>query len=146
MQRLTTAQAARVVGLDPRNAAAMLGRFARAIGAVELDERPRARPWGAGEVVAISIVRALDPHAVKPERWGAGAARVADAHERGLCPAYLVTAGDDEFGVLLDHEGVERAVAELVRALAQHGVAVRVVAISPIVEDLCDVLDRRALA
>jgi hypothetical protein len=63
-----------------------------------------------------------------------------------LCPAYLVTAGDDEFGVLLDHEGVERAVAELVGALARTGVAVRVVAISPIVEDLCDVLDRRALA
>ena len=143
VQRLSTAQAARVVGIDAHNAWVMVPRLARALSPRE--HAPRIT-WSAGEVVAMAAVRALDPHAVHPERWAAGAARVGDAHERGLCPVYLVTAGALDYAILLDDDAAERAAVELSRRMAASGAVVRLVPITPIVEYLCDVLELRALA
>jgi hypothetical protein len=143
VQRLSTAQAARVAGIDAHNAWVMVPRLARAISS--RDAVPRIT-WSAGEVVAMAVVRALDPHAVHPERWAAGAVRVGEAHERGLCPAYLVTAGASDYAILLDDDGAERAAIEVLARLAASDCVVRVVPITPIVEYLCDVLELRALA
>ena len=143
VQRLSTAQAARVAGIDAHNAWVMVPRLARAL--APRDDAPRIT-WTAGEVVAMAVMRALDPHAVHPERWAAGAARVGDAHERGLCPAYLVTAGASDYAILLDDDGAERAAVDILAGMAASGAVVRLVPITPIVEYLCDVLELRALA
>ena len=91
----------------------------------------------------MAVIRALDPHAVHPERWAVGAARVGDAHERGLCPTYLVTAGASDYAILLDDDGAERAAVDILAGMAASGAVVRLVPITPIVEYLCDVLDLR---
>jgi hypothetical protein len=102
--------------------------------------------WSAATVIAIAVLRALDPHGVNPRRWAPGARAVADAHERGLLPAFLVTRGGEDYRVALDGEGVERATAGVVAEMSAIGGIVRVVRVAPIVEDLSDVLEVRALA
>jgi hypothetical protein len=151
MQMLTTAQAARVVGIDPRNAGVMIPRLACALDARAATQHPandrvvRVR-WSPGAVVAMAVIRALDPHGISPERWADGAGHVGDAHERGLCPAYLVTAGGSDYGVVLDAEEADRAAVGVASRFAAERCVARVVPVAPIVEDLCDVLDFRALA
>ena len=140
VQKLSTAQAARVAGIDAHNAWVMVPRLARTL--APHDDAPRIR-WTAGEVVAMAVMRTLDPHAVHPERWAAGAARVGDAHERGLCPAYLVTAGASDYAILLDDDGAECAAVGILARMAASGAVVRLVPITPIVEYLCDVLELR---
>jgi hypothetical protein len=153
MRRLSILQAARVVGIDPSNARAMLPRLTRTLnselggqsdlGGPARDDVGTRRSWSPGEVVAMAVMRALDAHDVNPGRWATGAAHAGDAHERGLCPVYLVTAGGPEYAVVLDSDGAERAVIEFVRRLSAAGPAVRVVPLAPIVEHVCDVLDAR---
>jgi hypothetical protein len=87
------------------------------------------------------VVRALDPHCTNPDRWAVGARAVGDAHERGLCPAYLITSGGTAFGVVLDAPGAERVASRVLVELAGSGGVVRAVPIAPIVERLSDVLD-----
>jgi hypothetical protein len=147
---LTTAQAARVAGIDERNAPVMIPRLVAALddpAAAPPVDRPVDREiWSAGEVIAIAVVRALDPHGTHPEQWAAGAARVGEAHGRGLCPAYFVTAGDGEYRIVLDDDGADLTVARLVTRLAAGGRVARVVPVAPIIEHLCDVLGLRASA
>ena len=143
VQMLSTAQAARVAGIDAHNAWVMVPRLAHAL--APRDDAPRIT-WAPGEVVAMAVMRALDPHAVHPERWATVAARVGDAHERGLCPTYLVTTGASDYAILLDDDGAERAAVEVLARMATSGAVVRLVPITPIVEFLCDVLEFRALA
>jgi hypothetical protein len=146
MEMLTTAQAAQVAGIDVRNANVMVPRLARALGDLTTNERVVRVRWPAGTVIAIAVLRALDPHGVNPSRWAPGARAVADAHERGLLPAFLVTRGGTDYRVALDADGVERATAGVVAEMSATGGIVRVVRVAPIVEDLCDVLELRALA
>jgi hypothetical protein len=146
MDMLTTLQAAQVVGIDPRNAGVMVGRLARALDGPSSNEHVVRVRWSPGAVVAMAVLRSLDPHVMNPERWAAGAAHVGDAHERGLCPTYLVTAGGPDYGVVLDAEGAERATVRVVTRLAESGRVARVVRVTPIIEHLCDVLELRALA
>ena len=87
-----------------------------------------------------SIRTRYTPSAGRRARWCAG-----DAHERGLCPVYLVTAGALDYAILLHDDAVERAAVELSRRMAASGAVVRLVPITPIVEYLCDVLELRAL-
>jgi hypothetical protein len=143
---LTTAQAAIVAGIDVHNAAAMVPRLARTVrkghdAAVDGDQE-----WSAGEVVAIAVVRALDPHCTNPETWAAGAGQVGAAHERGLCPVYLVTAGGPDYCVVLDGDAADRTAVRAVGELVARGQCARVVPVTPIVEHLCDVLEVRATA
>lgn len=142
---LTTAQAARVAGIDERNASVMVPRL---VGALEGAAAPPVGRdvWSAGEVIAIAIVRALDPHGAHPEQWAEGAARVGAAHERGLCPAYFISAGGTAYGIVLDDEGADLAAARLVLRMAVDGRVGRVVPIAGIIEHLCDVLELRASA
>jgi hypothetical protein len=142
---LTTAQAGRVAGIDERNAHVMVPRLVGVLDGAATHNEDREL-WSAGEVIAIAVVRALDPHGVHAELWAEGATRVGDAHSRGLCPAYLVTAGGAAFGILFDDEGADVAAARLLMRLAGAGRVVRVVAVAPIVELLCDVLGLRASA
>jgi hypothetical protein len=146
MEMLTTAQAAQVAGIDVRNANVMVPRLARALGEPASDERIVRVRWSAGTVIAIAVLRTLDPHSLNPMRWAPGAGAVGDAHARGLLPAFLVTAGGTDYRVALDGDGVERATAGVVARMASTGGIVRVVRVAPIVEDLCDVLELRALA
>ena len=141
---MTLAQAARVAGVDPRVAPALLPRLAAALDGGSAGAS--GREWSAGAVIAMAVVRALDPHCVNPDRWAAGARAVGDAHERGLCPAYLVTAGGPTFGVLLDDVGAEHAAARVITELAAGGRAVRALPVAPIVEHLSDVLEIAAPA
>jgi hypothetical protein len=143
MKRLSTSQAAQVVGIDPGNAHAMLPELARCVGPGEATAGGARRTWTAGEVLAMAIVRALDPHGVNPDRWAPGARHVRDAHERGLLPAYLVTAGGEDVAIVLDGDGAERATAEIAVRVCSGGPAARVVPVAPIIEHLCDVLDLR---
>ena len=143
---LTTAQAARVAGIDERNAPAMVPRLIGALTNDAVDDPVGREVWSAGEVIAIAVVRALDPHGAHPEPWATGAARVGAAHERGLCPAYFVTAGGADYSIVLDDEGADIAAARLVTRLAAEGRVARVVPIAPIIEHLCDVLELRASA
>jgi hypothetical protein len=140
---LTTAQAARVAGIDERNAPAMVPRLVGTLAHRHVENRDE---WSAGEVLAIAVVRALDPHGTNPGQWAEGATRVGAAHERGLCPAYLVTAGGADFGIVLDDEAGERTTVELLGKLVRRRGLARVVPIAPIVEHLCDVLELRASA
>ena len=147
---LTTAQAARVAGIDERNAPAMIPRLVAAL-EDPATAPPVGRPgdrdvWSAGEVIAIAVVRALDPHGAHPEQWAAGAARVGEVHARGLCPAYFVTAGDGDYRIVLDDDGADLTVARLVTRMAAGGRVARVVPVAPIIEHLCDVLELRASA
>jgi hypothetical protein len=142
---LTTTQAARVAGIDECNARVLVPRLVAALDSAAPGVEDREL-WSAGEVIAIAVVRALDPHGVHVERWADGATGVADAHGRGLCPAYLVTAGGAAFAILLDDDGADVAAARLLMRLAGSGRAARVVAVTPIVELLCDVLGLRASA
>jgi hypothetical protein len=151
MELLTTVQAARVVGIDPRNAGVMIPRLAGALDAraanrhAPNDRVVRVR-WSPGVVLAMAVIRALDPHGINPERWADGAGHVGDAHERGLCPTYLVTAGGTDYGVVLDADDAERTAVAVASRFARERRAARIVRVAPIVEDLCDVLDFRALA
>jgi hypothetical protein len=143
---LTTAQAARVAGIDERNASVMVPRLAAALGNAAAPPAVGRDLWSAGEVIAIAIVRALDPHGAHPEQWVEGAARVGAAHERGLCPAYFVSAGGTDFGIVLDDDGADLAAARLVLRMAAEGRVGRVVPVASIIEHLCDVLELRASA
>ncbi len=143
---LTTAQAARVAGIDEHNASVMVPRL---VGALEDAAAPPPfgrDAWSAGEVIAIAIVRALDPHGAHPEQWAEGAARVGAAHERGLCPAYFVSAGGTDYGIVLDDDGADLAATRLVLRMAVNGRVGRVVPVAAIIEHLCDVLEWRASA
>jgi hypothetical protein len=146
MDLLTTAQAARVAGIDPRNAGVMVPQLARTLDGDTTDPRIVRVRWPAGTVLAMAVVRALDPHGTNTRRWAAGARGVSEAQERGLCPAYLVTAGGTDYGIVLDADGAERAAVELAGHVAAEGRVARIVRVTPIVEDLCDVLELRALA
>ena len=110
---LTTAQAARVAGIDERNAPAMVPRLVGALTNDAVADPVGREVWSAGEVIAIAVVRALDPHGAHPEQWATGAARVGAAHERGLCPAYFVTAGGADYSIVLDDEGADIAAARV---------------------------------
>ena len=82
MDVLTTAQAARVAGIDERNASVMVPRL---VGALEDASAPPALGrdlWSAGEVIAVAVLRALDPHGAHPEQWAEGATRVVSAGGR----------------------------------------------------------------
>jgi hypothetical protein len=146
MDLLTTVQAARVAGIDPRNAGVMVPQLARVVDGGTADPRIVRVRWSAGTVLAMAVVRTLDPHATNAQRWAAGARGVGEAHARGLCPAYLVTAGGCDYGIVLDADGAEAAAIELSRRVAAGGGVARIVRVMPIVEDLCDVLELRALA
>ncbi|MET1000322.1 MAG: hypothetical protein ABWZ15_00800 [Acidimicrobiia bacterium] len=136
MDLLTDAQAAEVVGVDARVAPVHLANLSDALG-----RRPTRDRWASETVVAMAAIRELDPRGGHPERWADGARTAGDAHGRGLAPAYLVTAGGDDFGVVLDSDHVERDAARAAMHLAEVGRAVRVVRLRPIIEHLCDVLE-----
>jgi hypothetical protein len=141
---LTTAQAARVAGIDERNASAMVPRLVGALEGASAPPPVGRDMWSAGEVIAIAIVRALDPHGARPEQWAEGAARVGAAHERGLCPAYFVSAGGSDYGIVLDDDGADITTARLVFRMAVDGRVGRIVPVAAIIEHLCDVLELRA--
>jgi hypothetical protein len=146
VQVVTTAQAARVAGIDQRHASAVFARLAHVLDLPEARRDGPIEEWSTGSVVAMVVVRALDPHGINPERWAAGAASVGAVQARGLCPAYLVTAGGDEYGILFDGEDAERAAVTVIARVTADGSMARVVPIAPIVEHLCDVVERRASA